>query len=90
MFIRSESQIWEWIVRNTSAGNWPVGMKTGQLIRYHREANNVTLVELADRLCLSWERVNEMEKGLAPVSLDTVHRIARILGMNARQLMGGH
>lgn len=60
---------------------------TGKAIRTFRKKNNLTVQELADRICKSKATVSKYESGKISMDLDTLFEIAQVLQVRLEQLL---
>jgi len=68
----------------------PMGEPQGALgnaIRTHRKQENMTLLDLAERAGFSISYLSQIERNLLTPSIDTLRRLAEVLGIPAGQLM---
>lgn len=63
-----------------------VRKKLGEQIRKLRNSAELTQEELGEKAGLSYKYVGEVERGQVNVSLDSLGKIARALGVNIREL----
>jgi transcriptional regulator with XRE-family HTH domain len=59
----------------------------GNAIRTHRKQENMTLLDLAERAGFSISYLSQIERNLLTPSIDTLRRLAEVLGIPAGQLM---
>lgn len=59
----------------------------GQVVRSERQTRKLTQQELAFEADLSLTYVGEIERGQRMVSVDTLQRVARALGLTGAQLL---
>jgi transcriptional regulator with XRE-family HTH domain len=59
----------------------------GNAIRTHRKLKNMTLLDLAKRAKFSISYLSQIERNLLTPSIDTLRRLAEVLGIPAGQLM---
>ena len=58
----------------------------GQTIRPHREGAGLTQERLAEKSHLTSKYLGEVERGVANISVDTLLRIAKALGLRLNDL----
>ena len=61
----------------------------GKTIRSLRQAKNLTLAELAQRLKISYQQLQKYEKGTNRLSIDKLYDIARYLGIEVYNFFPG-
>jgi transcriptional regulator with XRE-family HTH domain len=61
----------------------------GQRIREHRKHTGMTQEQLAEKAELSYKYVGEVERGCVNVSLDSLMRIVKALGIRLHDLVAG-
>ncbi len=54
-------------------------VEVGQSIRYYRKRAKMTLMELANRLCIAYQQVQKYEKGVNRVGAGRLMEIAEVL-----------
>lgn len=55
----------------------------GDVLRFYRKLNNLTQVELAQKLEITKQLVSNMENGQKPISRKMAHRLAEFFGVKA-------
>jgi len=65
----------------------PSAMKVGERLRELRLERNMSLAELADAAELSKGHLSSVEHGLAAITVQTISRLARGLGVQAHHLL---
>lgn len=58
----------------------------GQKIRAHRKRAKMSQEKLAEKSALSYKYLGEVERGVVNISLDSIVRIAKALGIRVRDL----
>jgi transcriptional regulator with XRE-family HTH domain len=61
----------------------------GQKIRAYRKQAGLSQEKLAEKASLSYKYLGEVERGYVNVSLDSLMRIAKALGVCMHDLIGG-
>jgi transcriptional regulator with XRE-family HTH domain len=61
----------------------------GRKIRFFREQNRLTQEKLAEKAELAPSYISDVERGRENISVDTLHRIAKALGVHIRELFEG-
>nr|BAL54604.1 DNA binding protein [uncultured prokaryote] len=59
----------------------------GERIKRARVSMNISQMELAERVGISYQQIQKYEKGLSEISVTKLYQIAEALGMNAYDLL---
>ncbi len=59
----------------------------GQKIRAHRKRVQMSQEKLAEKAALSYKYLGEVERGVVNISLDSIVRIAKALGIQVHDLV---
>ena len=65
-----------------------VGARLGRQLRARREAQGLTQAVLAERADLTENYLSAVERGLKLPALDTLDRLAKVLGVEPGELLG--
>jgi transcriptional regulator with XRE-family HTH domain len=61
----------------------------GQRIREYRKRSRMSQEQLAEKAALSYKYLGEVERGCVNVSLDSLMRIVKALGIHLRDIIDG-
>lgn len=63
------------------------GKALGQRIKRHRESAGLSQTQLGDKLGISYQQIQKYERGVNRLSVETLLRMARALGLPAAALL---